>query len=168
MTGYELTAHDTRALRHADAIVLQHIRDEHGERGELVAILDAEHSATGYEQRHIIPCELSSIRNYGSDDDGPFTASHVMMYARTSAEAHTLTRQILRTGTRVALQWTRSNQSPVLTDAGVVRDELRIRVQARGASQAFTYLVAVLVGKDNSARMIRPIGSYAHGTSGIR
>jgi len=64
----------------------------------------------------------------------------------------TLVRQ-LREGSAFALVWTRGNQSPVLDDAGMVRDELRIRI-TRGAKSE-TFIVAIEVGKDNTARMIR-------------
>lgn len=147
VTEHVLTAHDTRALRHADALCFDHHPDG---TGAIRAIMRAENSDTGFEQTHTIPV-TSRVENYGPSRDA-YKAWHGFIYAKSSHEAQTLIRH-MRVGKRVHLRWTSDNASPVLVDAGVVRDELRIRIG--DDKHADTYLVAVQVGLDNTARMVR-------------
>lgn len=67
---------------------------------------------------------------------------------------HTIRRQIKR-GSVLCLHWVYDNSSPVLEEAGLVRDELRLGVQNGTTTHWFN--IAVQVGKDNTARMIRDI-----------
>jgi hypothetical protein len=141
-TEHVLTARDTRALRHADAITF--------DKTSIRAILRAENSGTGFEQTHIIPV-VATVDNYhGSHDD--YACFFMFLHAKYDHQAQTLIRR-LRVGKRVRLQWVANNQSPVLNRAGLVRDELRLRVG--DDTSAETYLVGVQVGENNLTRMVR-------------
>jgi hypothetical protein len=141
-TEHVLTARDTRALRHADAITFDH--------DSIRAILRAENSGTGFEQTHIIPV-VSRVENYHGSHD-TYRCYFSFLHAKYDHQAQTLIRH-LRVGKRVHLHWTAANQSPVLDRAGLVRDELRLRVG--DDKSADTYLVGVQVSEDNTARMVR-------------
>lgn len=149
MTEHSLTKQDVRALAHADSLCFDHTGEG---TGRIRAILRADRSSTGYEQTHEIPARMSSVENYGTED-GDWRAFHMILSARHDDLAQTLIRH-LREGSRFVLRWTRDNASPITREAGVVRDELRIRVQGKNAKVADTFLVAVFIGKDNSARMV--------------
>lgn len=149
MTEHSLTKQDVRALAHADALCFDHT--EIG-TGRIRAILRAEHSLTGFEQTHVIDAVASSVENYGAET-AEWRAFHMILSAQHDDLARTLIRH-LREGSRFVLRWTRDNASPITREAGVVRDELRIRVQGKNAKVADTFLVAVFIGKDNSARMV--------------
>lgn len=141
-TEHVLTARDTRALRHADAICFDH--------DSIRAILRAENSGTGFEQTHVIPV-ISTVDNYhGSFDD--YACFFTYLHAKYDHQAQTIIRR-LRVGKRVRLQWVANNQSPVLNRAGLVRDELRLRVG--DDKSADTFLVGVQVQENNLSRMVR-------------
>ena len=148
ITEHVLTARDTRALRHADSLCFDHNADG---TGAIRAIVRADRSSTGFEQVHTIPV-VSRVDNYSRGFDGPVTACYVLMYVTYDPMDQTLIRH-MRAGKRVHLHWTAGNASPVLDNADLVRDELRIRIG--DDKRADTYLLAVSVGRDNSARMIR-------------
>ena len=149
MTEHTLTAQDVRALRHADALCFDHTAGD----GQIRAILHADHSDTGFEQTHAIPARLSRIESYGGPD-GELHGFHMISSAKYDDIAQTLIRH-LRIGSQFAFKWTRDNSSPVTREAGVVRDELRVTVQAKGAKVADTFLVGVFIGRDNTARMVQ-------------
>jgi hypothetical protein len=149
MTEHALTKQDVRALAHADSLCFDHTGVD---TGQIRAILRAEKSPTGFEQTHSIPATSSIVNNYGTED-GDWRGFHMILSAQYDEIGHTLVRH-LREGSRFALVWTRDNASPITRDAGVVRDELRIRVQGKNSKVADTFLVAVFIGKDNSARMV--------------
>ena len=143
-----LNARDTRALRHADTICFDHHRDG---TGAIRAILSADRSETGFEQTHTIPV-VSRVENYSRGHDGPVTGFAMLNHSRYDRLAQTLIRH-MRSGKRVHLHWTAGNASPILDHAGLVRDELRIQIG--DDTKADEYLVAVQVGLDNTARMVK-------------
>lgn len=146
---HTLTAHDTRALRHADAITFHHFADG---TASIRATMRADRSPSGFEQQHVIPV-ISRVENYGQSRDG-YLAYFGFTYATYDDLAQTLIRH-MKVGKRVRLHWTADNASPVTVNAGVVRDELKIRIG--DDTRADTFLVAVQVGLDNTARMIRGV-----------
>lgn len=146
--AHPLTKQDVRALQHADAICFDHTGV--GE-GMIRAIQRAENSSTGFEQTHVIPALSSTVKNYGPEN-AEWRAYASILSAKYDDIGQTLVRH-LREGTEFALEWTRDNSSPITREAGLVRDELRIRVR-RSAKITDTFLVAVFIGKDNSARMV--------------
>lgn len=146
----ELTAQDVRALKHADDLCFDHHADG---TGQIRAIIRAENSPTGFEQVHTITATMSRIESYGKSHDA-YTGFE-SVNARYNAEISTIVRH-LRVGASFSLHWVRDNSSPVLRDAGLVRDELRIFTQARNAKTGNTFHVRTFVGLDNTARMIKP------------
>lgn len=149
MTEYELTTQDVRALRHADALCFDQLRDG---TSHIRAILRAEHSSTGYEQVHTIPC-TSRLEDYGRGT-GDFTAYHQEMYPLVDAMCKTLLRH-MRKGCSIGLIWKRDNNTENLRSVGFHRDELEVAIQPKHANWADTFLVAVSVGPDNTARMVK-------------
>lgn len=147
-----LDATDVRALKHATSLVFHH-RD--GE-GFIRAILDADHSSTGFEQEHRIAATMSSIHDYSQDsglEHREYDAAVVMLSAQYHEIGRTLVRH-MRAGTQFTLEWWRNNSSPVTKELGFVRDELRIKI-GKDRKVADTFLVDVYAGKDNTARMVR-------------
>jgi len=147
ITAPVLTAQDVRALRNADALVFIHTGED---TGGIRAVKRAENSATGFEQHHLITARRSTVETYAHPAEH-IRASFVEMWPQTTLHIQTLLRA-MRTGQQFTLKWTRGNQSPVLDAAGLVRDELRVRV-GTDDKPAQEFLVAVQVGLDNTARM---------------
>jgi hypothetical protein len=152
---HTITAQDRRAMRSADTLVLQLYKGE----ASIRCIMRADRSATGFEQEHRISCDytMRDLRRPASGVKVNYVASHyagsVNYHSDSNRPLHTIMRR-MAVGSRVTLDWVRSNQSPVLDDAHMVRDELRLTiVGAKGGTESF--LVAISVGLDNSARMIR-------------
>lgn len=144
-----LTAHDVRALKHADAVAFDHTAPG---VGAIRAIMRAENSPTGFEQTHTIAAWDSRVNVYDGAS-GDMRACHVDLHSRYDVGMQTIIRH-MHDGGQFALIWTRGNSSPVTRDAGVVRDELRIRVAPKTGKRVDEFLVAVFVGLDNSARMV--------------
>ena len=144
----EITSQDIRALKNADSVTFYRRAD--GTSG-IVGHLRSDRSDTGYEQRHDVAVS-STVEVYGGRADA-YQCNAWWGYSRHDAVAQTVIWS-LRAGDDVSLKWTGANQSPVLDDAGLVRDELRVIV-TRGKTRR-VYLAAVQVGLDNTARMIRP------------
>lgn len=142
-----LTTQDVRALRNADRICFDH----RGDTGAIRAILDGEHSSTGFEQTHTITV-TSSVRTFDGPTEQVFTGFSMWHSPKFSDVAQTILRH-LRADSSVHLEWWRGNSSPLLNDAGMVCDELRIRVQRGKVCDVF--IVEKSVGRDNSARMVK-------------
>lgn len=106
------------------------------------------------ERQVRIPADHSRVERYDGSG-GEMHGFHMEMYVRHDDVMQSILRDLAATGSEFALHWVRGNSSPVLDEAGLVCDELRITVQKKGAKKARTYRVAKQVGKDNSARMIR-------------
>lgn len=148
----ELTTQDARALRNADSICFDHLPDG---TGRIRAILRADHSSTGYEQVHIITAESSRIDDYQPEPhSGTYTGFAMAMSAKYDPTTVTIVRH-LRAGSKFALIWVRDNNSPITREAGIVVDELRIRIQQRNAKTADEFNVDTRVSLDNSARMVQ-------------
>lgn len=146
---HTLTAQDVRALKHADAIAFDHTGTG---TGQIRAILRDENSPTGFEQTHTIPALMSRVERHDGSD-GDVRAFHISMNAKYDVGVQTIIRH-MREGGQFTLHWTRGNSSPVTEKAGVVRDELRIRIAPKSGSRVDEFLVAVFVGLDNTARMV--------------
>lgn len=145
---YETTAPEARAIRNADSLCFDHRPDG---TGVIRAIKRAENSDTGFEQTITVPVETSRVQNYGSGT-GPYSACAVMLWAQTEPRVRTVTRRI-KTGSRVAFEWSRDDNSPVTTEAGVVVDHLDVVIGNGRVTD--TIRVSTFIGLDNSARMIR-------------
>lgn len=152
----ELTAAHVRALKHADSICFDHTGTG---TGRIRAILRAENSPTGFEQTVEIPALASRVERHDGSD-GDLRGFAMFTSAKYDTVAQTLVRH-LRTGSQFVLMWTRGNASPVTDAAGLVRDELRIVIQAKNAKVADTFNVMTFIGHDNSARMVTVARNYA-------
>lgn len=149
MTEHTLTKQDIRALKHADAIAFDHTGEG---AGQIRAIVRAEHSSTGFEQTHTIAAFISTVSRHDGTD-GDVRGFHIDLHAKYDASMRTIIRH-MKEGGQFALHWVRGNSSPVTERAGVVRDELRIRIAPKSGAYTDEFLVAVFVGLDNSARML--------------
>lgn len=140
-----ITSEQARALRTADHVVFRY---ESGSGSLIQAV------KRGPDWRHEtttdVPVDCTTSDHY--DGRAPRLCFHMEMNVGVSAAAQTWLRGV-RKGSRLALRWVRANQSPVLDEAGLVRDELYLTVQ--NGMTARTFMVAVQVGLDNSARMTR-------------
>lgn len=145
-----LTSVDIAALRKADSILFHHKDDD----GKIAAVKEAREASARNpfptESRHVIPVE-SSVRRFTRGEGNAYTAFCMISSAQYSP-AWTTIAALLRAGDVLSLAWYRGNNSPVITDAGLVRDELRLCVK-RGDKQRFVFIVEVSVGQDNTARM---------------
>jgi hypothetical protein len=147
---HALTKQDVRALQHADSICFDHTGVG---TGRIRAIRRAENSSTGFEETHYIEAHHSSVTTYGIGAEN-YTAFSMFQSAKYSDMARTIVRH-LREGSRFSLEWIADNSSPITKGAGLVRDELRIRVQGKNAKVADVFLIDVFIGYDNTARMVR-------------
>lgn len=151
-----LTKVDLAALRKADSILF-HQRNE--DDAKIEAIKDApdatERNPFPTETRHTIPVD-SRVHTFGRGSGATHTAFHLVSSAQYNATWSTIA-AMLRAGDVLSLMWYRGNQSPVLDDAHLVRDELRLCVK-RGDKHRFVFMVAVSVGLDNTARMTKIAG----------
>lgn len=145
-----LTRQDVRALQHADSLCFDHTGVG---TGRIRAIRRAENSSTGFEETHIVAAEHSRVHTYGPESNTDLKAFSMIHSAQYSDIGRTLVRH-MREGARFSLEWSRDNSSPVLDKAGLVRDELRVRVQGKNSKVADVFLIEVRVGLDNTARMV--------------
>jgi hypothetical protein len=141
-----LTRQQVSALRDANGLVFERLSDGTNQIRAIVRGPDHQHEVT-----HEIPVFDASLTDYAGGH-GEYTAFHYEMFAGTDAAMRTVVRAI-KPGHYLVLKWVRSNQSPVLDEAGLVRDEVYLTTGT--PTKAETFLIAVQVGKDNSARMIR-------------
>lgn len=96
-------------------------------------------------------------RSWWTDtDDNQVACFYMVHHPDASAEWQTIAAQ-LRPGDTLRLHWLAGNNSESLDRVGMHRDELRLEVTDRRGKRR-TYLVAIKVGPDNSARMIRRYG----------
>lgn len=102
-----------------------------------------------------VPVREATVDDYRKQVGTLGYSCFAMLISRFDPDWQTIARTITP-GCTLSLRWTAHNQSPVLDDAGLVRDEVRIRVE-KPNGKAHQFLVAVQVGPDNSARMVRPI-----------
>lgn len=147
-----LTEQDVRALKHADALCFDHLRDG---TGRIRAILRAENSPTGFEQTHEILAHSSRVEDYErTPHDGGHTAFAMLMSAKYNDRAQTIARH-LRKGGQFTLHWVRDNNSPVTREAGIVVDFLDVRIASRTGSAVDVFRVDTYIGYDNTARMVK-------------
>jgi len=73
---------------------------------------------------------------------------------------------LLRAGHKATLHWEANDDSKLLTDAGFVCDRLTLVATREGRQRReLRVLIDVYTGRDDSVRMVRPVGSYEHGTT---
>lgn len=161
----ELTKLDIAALRKADSICFDHnVRsgfDDDTRRGHFIRAIkrrapsDSDPYATDITHRIEV---TSYLHDYAADReldrDGTmfpsyFTAFHMAHHVSPELETVFAT---LRPGDRLDMGWARGNSTRNLEEAGLHRDELRLTVR-RGEKWKRTFLVAVSVCPDNTARM---------------
>jgi hypothetical protein len=153
-TLYRIDATDRRALKSADSIVFSFYQGE----GYIRANRDADRTPDGFSGQRRIPVQCS-VHDYSDPaSTTEYTAFHMISSPGLSDSWQTI-RNRIALGSTIHLLWIRNNQSETLDSVGYYRDELRLTVTTeRGKSE--TYLVAVQVGPDNSARMVRVAGSF--------
>lgn len=164
-----VTTADKRALRHANTIVVRLYKGQ----ATLEAYLrsDDRHNTTGFEQHHVIYCGDTVVTDYGrSHSYVPENEWHrytgfASIGSVFSNTIRTLVDRI-RVGGTMSVRWVRDNASDVTRDAGLVVDQVYLRITAPAGKSGLTpnfdeYLVAVSVSRRNSARMIQLDGSGA-------
>lgn len=143
-----LTTEDTQWLRKADALCFDLLADNTSR----LRVIRRQPSGQGVDLTWVIPALDTRVNNYGVGD-GPWTGFHMEMNVAYDLKSQTIIRR-LRAGTDFVLVWTRNNDNDVLREAGLVCDELHIRI-GKADGKADTFMVAKQVGRDNTARMIR-------------
>jgi hypothetical protein len=173
----ELTPEDVAALRMADGVSFHvhdgtaHIRASldtnkrfSGEPRILTAreqrTFHETHEITGDRGRKIICDYRVSDHSRERPTDAVYACFHYEMFAR-DREWQTIARS-MHAGDHVRLDWTAGNDSPVMNAAGYHRDELRLvlaepQPEGKPRPKPRTFLVAVYVGPDNTARMVRRV-----------
>lgn len=156
-----ITAAHKRALRHADAICFDLLKDG---QAQIRAILreDSRHNTTGFEQVVTIHCGGPRVQDYGRStrhypDAHTYSAYHHEGVATMNDVVRTIVNRI-KIGGFVNLVWTRDNNNDILRDANLHQDELRVVISGPEKDgklpPADTYLVEIAVTLDNSARMV--------------
>lgn len=169
--GGGLSREDVAALRKADSVTFHRTKGE----AYLRACLDRHIDDTTKALRALFPVfrdernrdrrieATDGIGGYDgnrrwwvADDDVEVRCFYMLHHADMSTEWQTIAAQ-LRPGDTLRLRWLAGNDNENLERAGMHRDELRLMVtDSRGKGRA--YLVAIEVGPDNSARMIKRHG----------
>lgn len=155
-----LTKLDIAALRKADDICFDHNVRRAGRDSERASFVRAikrsratetDPYATDTTHRIEVGSGIHSFADGEGYGEATFTAFHMAHNVGMSAALATAW-AMLRAGDRLDLDWVRGNSSGYLEEAGLHRDELRLVVR-RGDKSVGTFLVAVSVCPDNSARM---------------
>lgn len=142
-----ISTFEAKAIREANSLCFDHMRGH----GQIRAILrDADHNETQVR----IPAHHSHVESFRAGDTDTASGFSYMMNVAYVPEMVTIRRRLI-TGAAFTLHWTAYNQSPLLDEAGLVCDELRIRIQGPRATVADTFLVSRQVSRNDSARMIR-------------
>lgn len=150
-----ISARDKRALLSADSITF-HLYEG---QGSIRAHRRGEHSSSGFDEYHEIYTD-TTMRDYDKDAgwSGTLGLEAYSAYHHEFSPQYDLVYRSLvariRTGDTLQLRWTRSNNNELNRKIGWERDELYLGIHhAKGRDEE--YLVAVQVGPDNSARMVR-------------
>lgn len=164
-----LTADDIAAFRKADVVVVHRISGtpEKGPKNFIRLTQKVYPKATkGFTAEPVeveriveIDNDMVTVRSY--EDRGPDpTCVDVDLHAGMHDSVWRTIAQVMRPGNEISLLWMAGNNSPVLQDHGLTRDELWLSIYWRGrdgqisSGKEFRFLVSVFVGLDNSARMI--------------
>jgi hypothetical protein len=174
-----LTADDVAALRLADTVSFHYWQG----RGYIRATLDGGYSEMPriYSTREQRMFTLSgagkasdrsremdtetAITAYSRDENiewthagsEPLAAAFAMIHSASVSDRWKTIVRLLRAGDRVTLSWVANNNNGYVKEAGLYRDELRMRID-RDKSEPLVFLVEVSVCPDNSARMVRRHG----------
>lgn len=148
-----ISAQDKRALKHANSITFS----LHEGQATIRAQRDGEHTASGFNEEHRIYADVT-VENFdpprGVDlTMASYTCYHAVMYSHYDHEVQSLLARIA-VGDTLRLEWTAANDNENYRSVGWHRDELRL-VIGHKTGKAEKFLVAVYVGPDNTARMIR-------------
>ena len=88
------------------------------------------------------------------DERARYDCFYYDQFARQNDEWLTIA-GAMRPGDQIQLEWTAGNDSPVMNAVGYHRDELRLKLANADGGNIRFFLVAVQVGPDNTARMVR-------------
>lgn len=152
-----VTAQQVKALKNADRVVFRLYKGQ----ATVEAIMDASNprNSTGFEQQVIIYAGGVSVHDYArehthvpADEGHRYSGFEMFHSAQYSPQSVTLLGRI-RTGATLRLYWVRANNNEILNDKGLVQDQLSLVIEHNNKRE--TYLVAVRVGYDNSARMVK-------------
>ena len=154
----QVSAQDKRALRHADSVVFRLWKGQ----ATIEAIRDGRDTADGFDAKHILYVGAAHVADYHpgvSPEPGQRHWAGFHMEHHFNAKTRTLMDRLV-VGGRVELHWVRNNTTEVVTEAGLVRDELYLHVLDRPGktgtpARPAVYLVTFYVGYDNTARLIR-------------
>jgi hypothetical protein len=148
-----ITARDRRALMSADSIVFR-LRDG---QSTIEAHRDGSRTADGFDGMHAVYCE-TWVSDYARSEAGTKASGYAGFYMKhTGARYDDVLRTVvdlLSTGVTVRLTWTAANNNQNNREIGWVRDELRLTTVAPDGKRTRTFLIAVQVGPNDTARMI--------------
>lgn len=150
-----ISSQDKRTLLNADSITF-HLSEG---QGRIRAHRRGEHTSTGFDQYHEIFTD-TRVMDYDQDAGTSgtkglesYSGFHMEHSSQYSLQVRTLLHRI-RIGDTLQLRWTRSNNNDNNRRIGWERDELYLGIHhTKGRDEE--YLVAVSVGPDNTARMVR-------------
>lgn len=108
------------------------------------------------ERMRVVPAAAAWTFYHGGDED---LASGFAMIGSSLFTPEWLTiASLLRPDDKLVLAWVANNDNDHTRNAGLNRDELHLSVH-RGDARALRFLLAVSVGANNSARMVKPMGA---------
>lgn len=150
-----ITAQDKRALANATGGITFHLNDS---QGIIRAHRDGADTSSGFNETHTIHTGASV-----SDFDRQHIWAEIDCYAAFWSflgmpQVNDTMRTVLdriTIGSELSLLWVAGNNNQNIDRVGFHKDELRLRITK--GKRIETYLLAVSVGPDNTARMIRRI-----------
>lgn len=147
-----LTSQDVRALRSADSLVFQYTDGQ----GVIRACKSGDRAADGFDGERRIHTD-AAVTDYDREPgaDRRYAAFHMDHSSQVRRETRTLVGRI-GIGDTLSLLWTRSNDCDALRAVGYHQDQLSLSIR-KPSGTVQTYLVAVSVGPDNTARMVRTV-----------
>lgn len=144
-------AQDKRALKHASGGISFRLDDR---QAKIVAHRRGDDTASGFDEQHTIFTDYR-LQDYGKESGTEYTCYYLHMYPLVDSTMMSLVNRIA-VGDTLSLEWIANNDNDNYRSVGFHRDELRLVIGHKNG-KAERYLVAVSVGPDNTARMIRRV-----------
>jgi hypothetical protein len=145
---YEITRTDISAFKAADRVYFQH--QAHGNASFIICEKRAPEPSPSnpfpVDQHRVIACNVL-VRAYGGETGYSCTSPEIFNAYSTPARSGVLLTlaAFLKAGDILTLEWIASNNNDVMTDAGLVRDDLHVLVKRgdkRGNFQLFDFFMA--------------------------
>jgi len=152
-----LTTEDVRALRRATDLCFDHGSSVETSSQSRIRAISGGRGGPRPEQTYVVPVEGNRVRDYTptpNRDGLAYDCFNMAMNCQHMPEIRTMV-HLIQKGDRLGFSWTRGNSSPVTIEAGIVVDHLDVEV-VKPSGKVLTFRVGTYIGRDNSARMVRP------------